>query len=39
MGDFIRKQWMVARGSLAATDNFHVFAAFSDQDFDFDLNY
>lgn len=26
-------------GSLAATDNFHVFAAFSDQDFDFDLNY
>lgn len=26
-------------GSLAATDNFHVFAAFTDQDFDFDLNY
>lgn len=26
-------------GSLAATNNFHVFAAFSDQDFDFDLNY
>lgn len=26
-------------GSLAATDNFHVFAAFSDQDFDFDLNF
>lgn len=26
-------------GSVAATENFHVFAAFSDQDFDFDLNY
>ena len=25
-------------GSLAATDNLHVFANFSDQDFDFDLN-